>query len=61
MLKAGAAGILSSVCSLASARDETDDWSKVVGNTWPTKYTKGIPVPGNVKPEEWDGFRKTAR
>ena len=28
----------------------------VLGGHWPTEYAQGIPVPGNVKPEEWNGF-----
>jgi len=40
MRKAGSMGILASVA----------------GNAWPTEWAKGIPVPGDVKPEEWDAF-----
>jgi hypothetical protein len=28
----------------------------VVGSQWPEKWAQGIPVPGNVAPEEWDAF-----
>jgi hypothetical protein len=28
----------------------------VVGGLWPEKWAEGLPVPGNVDPNEWDAF-----
>lgn len=55
ILKCGKAGILAGA-SRARLYFVSSGSAGVTGGHWPGEYAGGIQAPGNVKPEEWNGF-----